>query len=673
MSMNDIAEVMKKQFPVPAPPKPTQFASAGPTGMIDYDAVKALPGEFAGRTKQYAHEQLQAMRDRETKRNQPTLAGVLESMNPLSYAADVGNELAVAASPFAAAGGMVGARIDPTYGKPGSGGNKLQKYEDLGAALAPIPGSKMLAPAARIVEGAVTPALRLAEGLGAVGGRAIKPVSNVVMAGRNSKAAVEAVRSQALAKALEEAQAAKTTEFGSKAKAAQLESRQQAAKTAAESTTPIGVGNVSHLSEIGAPGQKAAQINAAAAEKAKRAAFDKHVVAINDVVKANEEKGLYINDLPETKALLKEVEDQTKISPATSPTAAPRVTAGQNRAYGMVDEALKNKTMSLTPQEAAKAQEAGFKVENRGTETNPVFVRVFKTPLEAVTNLRRYFGDAAYGKADISGFEGVGAKTFRDLNERLRGIEDAYTAGLGKEQRAAYQAALADADKYSTGVGGKITATEGQADVTKMAASKVRNTVVNGGADAYNQYKAITDPVVAEKFANDVVETILYDAAKGGPKGYEASINLVKPGTQLGDMIHAIPDLEARVQQHLIRLSDAEAAGVRAEALGGRAKVAKTSAEAARASKINYQTQIVGLEKLPDEKLLPEAQKMFEKLRTEEKITNKQYKEYMDQIQSATKKLGIKKTRNLIGRTLLIAAGLGQGAHVVGNVMKLGQ
>jgi hypothetical protein len=653
-----------------APPKPTQFASAAPTGM---DALKAHSKEFAGRTKQYAHEQLQAMRDRETKRNQPTLAGVLESMNPLSYAADVGNKLAFAASPFAAAGGMVGARIDPTYGKPGSGGNELQKYEDLGAALAPIPGPKMLAPGGRLIAKAAAPGARLAEGLAAAGGRAFAPVADVAFAGRRAKAAVSDIRSQALAKALEETQAAKSTELGARTKATTAQIRQQAAQAKAEDITPIGVGDVSHLSEIGGPGQKVAIANAAAAEKAKKVAFDTHASAIDDVVKANEGNGIYINDLPETKSLLKEVKDQTKISPTTSPTAAPRVTVGQNRAYGMVEDALKNNTVPLSYKEARIAQENGFKVLNKGTEANAYYVRVFKTPLEAVTNLRRYFGDAAYGKADVSGFEGVGAKTFRDLNERLRGIEDAYTAGLGKEQRGAYQAALANAEKYSTGTGGKLTATEGQQEVAKMAASKVRNAVVGGGADAYNQFKAITDPVVARKFANDVVETVLYDAVKGGPKGYEASINLVKPGTQLGDMIHAIPELEVKVQQHLKNLNDAERAGIRAEALGGTAKVATDSAKSARANKINYQTQIVGLEKLPDEKLLPEAQKIFEKLRTEEKITNKQYKEYMDQIQSANKNLGIKKTRNLIGRTLLIAAGLGQGAHVVGNVMKLGQ
>lgn len=224
-----------------APPKPTQFASATPTGM---DALKALPGEFAGRTKQYAHEQLQAMRDRETKRNQPTLAGVLESMNPLSYAADVGNKLAVAASPFAAAGGMVGARIDPTYGKPGSGGNELQKYEDLSAALAPIPGPK----GARLAEALAKPvagaAARVAAPVTKRTVQILKGPASFIDAG--AKAANETVRSTAMAKVMAQqkalSDAQKAVEAG-KAADATLRPAMEA-KAAAKAAQGVGVSDI---------------------------------------------------------------------------------------------------------------------------------------------------------------------------------------------------------------------------------------------------------------------------------------------------------------------------------------------------------------------------------------------------------------------------------------------
>jgi len=519
-------------------------------------------------------------------------------------------------------------------------------------------------------------ALKDVEGgsIGALGGqvvggalKAAAPVwSALKNAGPAAKQAVNDVRSSALAEALKEATQARRAETFSATRGARATQAQQTAQATAEGAKPIDVGQVSHLSEQGAPGQQVAQANAAAADKARKAAFETHEKAIQDVVKANEAKGNYIDDLHETKSLMSEVEDKLNPSPVSAPTTAPRPTSGQIKAYKMVQDALENRTVELTPAQAAEAKSLGHDVQEikapslyGGAPGETTYVRTFKTPLEAVTNLRRYFGDAAYGKSDISGFEGVNASTFKNLYGKLGAIEDAYTAGLSAAQKTAYQTALANAEKFSTGLGEKITATEGSADLSKMPASKVPSAVIGGGADTFKQFQSITNPQTAAKLANDAVEKAFHDPVSNGPTDYDAAVKVSARGTPLGDVIHSIPSLEIKVQQHLNQLLDAKNAGVQAKEFGQTAAAATKAQEAALKTRLNFQSQVVQLKNLPDKDVLPAAEKLFNDLATNGKISPIQQQKYLQQIRDTAKTVGIKEARNKVVKWGLRLVGAG--------------
>jgi len=504
-------------------------------------------------------------------------------------------------------------------------------------------------------------------------------IPKIIGAGPAATSAVNDVRAQLLANVLKQKMTARALDQTASAQAKTAQTAQQTAQATAEGAKPINVGLVSHLTEMGAPGQEAAIANAAAAKQAERAAYDAHTAAIDDVVKAGEANGVYVNDLPETKTTLKKVQDMLSPNPVTASTTAPRPTAGEQRAYKMVQDALTENKIQLTASQAKKAQDLGYKVDvvpGGGTEANPIpdtYSRTFKTPLEAVTNLRRFAGDAGFSKDVVSGFEGVASSTWKNIYKDLSGIEDAATQGLSQVQKDAYKAALANSEKFSTGLGKNITSVQGINETPKLPAAKIPGKVIGGGADTYEQFKAITDPQIARKFANDAVETALHDPVARGALGYDAAAKKVAKGTPLGDMIHAIPDLETSVNRHLNGLLDAKNAGVAATDFGKTATESSAAQAAARKDRLYYQSQAINLKNLPDKDVIPAAKGLIKKLAEENKITAKQQDQYVKQINEASKAVGFKNHRDIAIKTVLGAIGAYEAAKLTGNVMKLGE
>jgi len=615
--------------------------------------------------------QAEAAQEQQAARNMP-----LSAINPLAAVMGFGADVKGALSPVYAMGRAVGRQFDPTYGKPGSSGNEDVKYGTLAESLVPVPAEKLVAPAqatGRVIASALERgAAPVARGMQTVATPVAKTTAKVLNAGKTAEAAVADVRQQALAAALERSDVAKRSETTAAVRARRAQAGEAAYQREAENISPIGVGNITSMSERGRGAQSAAQSAAEVANTERRAAFDNLTNAIDDVVKTNESQGVFINDTPQARRVLSEVQESLSPNPASSPTAAPRPTSGQARAYQMVKDALENRTVPLTAEQAKEATDLGYLVkaikQKDGTE---LYYRTFKTPLEAVTNLRRWFGDAAYGKAEISGFEGVNAETFRDLNSKLRSIEDAYTNNLTADQRAAYKAALENVDKFRIGVGKKLTATEGVTNANKVTAAGANRAIVSGGADAYAQFKSM-DPDAARKFANDLVETALYDPVSRGPLKYSRAAQKVGPNTPLGDIVNEIPELKTRVQQHLQQLQDAEMAGVQAKEFGQEYTRASKAESAAKAARQKYQSTIIQLKNAPDKQVLSEAEQLFNQLASDGKITPEQHDKFLKEIRSASSAVQYKNVRDNAIKFAISAAGLGAAGRAgvqVANVL----
>jgi hypothetical protein len=539
-------------------------------------------------------------------------------------------------------------------------------------------------------------------------------IANILKAGPNATAATSDVRNQALAEAVRQSKLAEATHAAAiEAKAAAdaahatatsnvvaNQTAMEAAQNAARNVKPIGIGQAQHLSEQGRPVQAEVMANANAAQKAKAAAFKNHQTAIDDLVKAQEDKGVYVNDLAETKALNKKHQDTLNPNPATAPTATSAPSAGQARASKMVLDALKENKVELSAAKAAEAEALGYKVDivpGGGTAANPVpdrYFRTFKTKLGAVDELNRFANEASHAKDPVSGFEGISSNIWKDISTDLKGIQNAYTDGASQVQKDAYKAALANADRFLNGIGGDIAATTGSTTIQTptLPASQIPGKIIAGGADVYNQFKAITNPVLARNFANNAVETAFLDPVTGMSIDYSTAAKMIKPGTQLGDIINEIPEIKTQVAQHMNTLSDARVNGVLADelklkgmALGkAQSKAEKTqtasakvqaAAEESMVKFVNKANDFKSPEAIKDKDVMPKARKFVQDLRDNGHITNDQLNKFNADISNAEKIVDFKTRRDAIVKKIpgwlavtgVLGAGAGAALHKLGQ------
>ncbi len=162
-------------------PKATAQPGAAVSAAPDPWSGKQLVADFKGGTKQRAHENLQSLRDRRAapkEKMTPDNFGRVLGEEIVGTVGDIGSGFGVAISPIGAVGDMIGKRIDPVYGKPGSsiqdpdhkgkylGGDPYRKYGDLAEMITPAP------PVGKIAKGVKALATGAKEL--ATGGRAAK-------------------------------------------------------------------------------------------------------------------------------------------------------------------------------------------------------------------------------------------------------------------------------------------------------------------------------------------------------------------------------------------------------------------------------------------------------------------------------------------------------------------
>jgi len=177
--------------------------SATPTGPMA--AIRQFAVDVAGNTAERARPYLEASQATQAKYRKPGLAGALELYNPLNMASNVGNALGAILAPVGAVGDTFGTRIDPVYGKPGSGGGEQRKYGDVLQLATPLPGGAMVRGGKAAMEAvdlasALAAARKAPRAVGGVMAVPFKAGGRMLDAGATP--AAEAVRSSALAKGM---------------------------------------------------------------------------------------------------------------------------------------------------------------------------------------------------------------------------------------------------------------------------------------------------------------------------------------------------------------------------------------------------------------------------------------------------------------------------------------
>ena len=221
--------------------------SATPTGPMA--VIRQFGVDVAGRTAERARPYLEASQATQAKYRKPGLAGALEAYNPVNMASDVGNALGAISAPLAGLGDVIGTRIDPVYGKPGSGGGEERKYGDVLQLATPLPGGAAVKGGKAAIEavdlaGALAAARKAPRAVGDAMVAPFKAAERILDAGATP--AAEAVRSSALAKALAQSQAlqkSKTTVTNLKAADVPLR-KKMTDEASAQAAKGIGVSDI---------------------------------------------------------------------------------------------------------------------------------------------------------------------------------------------------------------------------------------------------------------------------------------------------------------------------------------------------------------------------------------------------------------------------------------------
>jgi len=450
----------------------------------------------------------------------------------------------------------------------------------------------------------------------------------------------------------------------------------EAEKAAAVKAIPFSEGNITTLSERGAPIQNAAT-KAKSDIIAKRAEERAALAApVMERVAQKEGGNQFISDIPEAKALLKESENIVNPSATKSPTATSLPTPEEGRVYNYIINAFKNRLVEVPETYAKSEAAAGNKIVAKEVtdfatgERSTRYFRQFKTSYEAVDNLRRRFGDVFHG-ADPVGFEGVPKKLIQNSYGKLKEIQRQYVGeDLYDPMQDSYSKFSKMLEPYNeTNLGKSISGKQKKTGIENLTPAQIRSAVLEKGAGGLEQAKALGANV--EKFLADELTTVLYNPKTNSPVSAADAKGLLY-NTKLGDAVKSVPKLDAAVQKHIAQLDAAEASGAKAKEFAETAKVAIAEAEKAGVAatkaaeaKRAYESEIIKLQKMTPREMAAKSEsitKVFDDAYARGAISKEAYEELLKQTKRLKANEGVK---NMLLKTAVAG---GAGAFVASTV-----
>jgi len=450
----------------------------------------------------------------------------------------------------------------------------------------------------------------------------------------------------------------------------------EAEKAAAVKAIPFSEGNITTLSERGAPIQNAAT-------KAKETiitnrAKEREVLSapVMERVAQKESGNQFISDIPEARSLLKESENIVNPSATKSPTATSLPTPEESKVYNYIINAFKNRLVEVPETYAKSEKSAGNKIVAKEVtdfatgERSTRYFREFKTSYEAVDNLRRRFGDVFHG-ADPVGFEGVSKKLIQNSYGKLKEIQRQYVGeDLYDPMQNSYSKFSKMLEPYNeTNLGKSISGKQKKTSVENLTPAQIRSAVLEKGAGGLEQAKAMGADV--NKFLADELTTVLYNPKTNSPVSAADAKGLLY-NTKLGDAVKSVPKLDAAVQKHIAQLDAAEASGAKAKEFSETAKVAIAEAEKAGAvatkaaeAKRAYESEIIKLKKMTPREMAAKSEsitKVFDDAYARGAISKEAYEELLKQTKRLKTQEGVK---NMLIKTAVAG---GAGAFVASTV-----
>lgn len=266
--------------------------------------------------------------------------------------------------------------------------------------------------------------------------------------------------------------------------------------------------------------------------------YQRDLATRNAVVAEQENAGNFVTDIPEYKALQKELENKLLIGLKAKTTPAKQVAdPNVEKAYSSLYTALKDGISEISEDEFTRLSAQGLRTKQIKTPEGDKFYRVYPNSFEALDDVRRKLGDAAFGK-DSEGYAALGQNIAKDLYGKISNIQLQYAGDAHKVLQGNYEEASELLAPFKSMRGKKVTAVD---RINPQAFSEdvanLPNKFFSSRQGAKDLIALTEDYRKAEQIARSHVARELQDMDAKQVKKY-----LTDPKT--ADFLNAFPDLK---------------------------------------------------------------------------------------------------------------------------------
>jgi hypothetical protein len=301
------------------------------------------------------------------------------------------------------------------------------------------------------------------------------------------------------------------------------------------------------LTDVAAPlrNQTVARQTKIAADQ--KAADDVLRRARNDIVVANEAKGITLDQMPSYQKI---AEKTAPFDPARSPDIIQNTDTSKLNLYSKLRDAVLNKRVELSKDQAEIARGLGYEVAQDGSK----FYRTFRTGFEAADDFRRFVGEIF--KKDIEGYQAISAIEKQEIYGLLSRLQEEYVGATAQKSLQANWAAASKAlDALESKSGKTLLQLEEGTQAFNKPAAELPGYFFSSRDRVQTAIDLSDDPAAVRKVAGDYLANQLRSKDS-------ASVQKFLNDSRNSDWLShpLLKDLKTEVGQYAQRLARAETA-----------------------------------------------------------------------------------------------------------------
>ena len=301
------------------------------------------------------------------------------------------------------------------------------------------------------------------------------------------------------------------------------------------------------LTDVAAPlrNQTVARQTKIAADQ--KAADDVLRRARNDIVVANEAKGITLDQMPSYQKI---AEKTAPFDPARSPDIIQNTDTSKLNLYSKLRDAVLNKRVELSKDQAEIARGLGYDVAQEGSK----FYRTFRTGFEAADDFRRFVGEIF--KKDIEGYQAISAIEKQEIYGLLSRLQEEYVGATAqKSLQANWSAASKALDALESKSGKTLLQLEEGTQAFNKPAAELPGYFFSSRDRVQTAIDLSGDPAAVRKVAGDYLANQLRSKDSASVQKF---LNDPRNSDWLSHPL--LKDLKTEVGQYAQRLARAETA-----------------------------------------------------------------------------------------------------------------